>query len=162
MAAGALGSTPTDAAVRAAVELRLEMIRSLHSQTWAIPVLVELGRAGTLRGLVSDCSAETPELWTDSPLAPYFEAVSFSCTTGHRKAEPEAYLTAAHGLGVDPQDCVYVGDGGSYELTGASALGMSAIRFQPPENLRGDSIDEDSDWTGEVITDLTDLLRLLS
>lgn len=126
--ANRLGSTPTEAAVSAAVELRLEMTRRLHHRTWAVPALVQLGRAGTLRGLVSDCSAETPQIWSRSPLAPHFEALSFSCVTGHRKPEPEAYLAAVHQLGVDPQDCLYVGDGGSHELAGASALGFSAIR----------------------------------
>lgn len=154
-----LGSTPSEAAVSAAIELRLEMTRHLHRQTWAVRALDELGRAGTLRGLVSDCSAETPQIWSESPLAPYFEAMSFSCVTGYRKPEPEAYLVAVERLGVDPRDCLYVGDGGSRELTGATALGFSVIRFEPPVDLQGHPIDQEPDWSGNIITDLMDLVR---
>lgn len=157
-----LGVTPSDSAVAAAVELRLEMTRSLHERTWAVSVLRDLGSAGVARGLVSDCSAETPEIWADSPLSPHVEAVSFSCVTSHRKPEPEAYLTAVRALGVKPGDCVYVGDGGSYELTGAEALGMRPIRFQPPDDARGYSIDGDVGWSGEVISDLRDLISLVT
>jgi hypothetical protein len=39
---------------------------------------------------------------------------------------------------------------------------MSVIRFQPPDEARGDSIDGDFGWSGEVITDLEDLVRLLT
>lgn len=157
-----LGATPSDAAVSAAVELRLEMTIGLHRRTWAIPTLVELAHAGVPRGLVSDCSAETPQIWAASPLAPHFEAVSFSCVTGHRKPEPGAYLAAVRQLGIDPQDCLYVGDGGSHELTGATAIGFLAIRFTPPPTLQGDSIDDEHDWPGDVISDLMDVVRLLT
>lgn len=91
----------------------------------------------------------------------YFETVSFSCVTGHRKPEPEAYLIAVNALGIGPQECLYVGDGGSHELTGAERLGIQAIRFEPPMDGRGDVIDEDPDWTGDVITDLADLVACL-
>lgn len=157
-----LGAAPPEADVDAAVQLRLEMTRSLHQQTWAIPVLAEIRRAGLLRGLVSDCSAETPEIWPESPLAPYFDALSFSCVTGHRKPAPEAYLVAADELGVRPEDCVFVGDGGSYELTGAAALGMRTVRYLPADGRPGESIDEDPDWIGESVADLRDLLRIVT
>ncbi|MDQ2852981.1 MAG: HAD family hydrolase [Actinomycetota bacterium] len=160
--AARLGGTPSETALAAAVHLRLEMTRSLHRRTWAIPTLVEFARTGTLRGLVSDCSAETPTIWPDSPLAPHFEATSFSCVTGHRKPEPQAYLVAVEQLGVDPQDCLYVGDGGSRELTGAAALGFTAIRFDPPAHLLGDPIDQEHDWYATVISDLSDLIHLLT
>ncbi len=149
--ASRLGATPPSNAIDGAVALRLKMTHALHARTWAVPALDELGRAGILRGLVSDCSAETPAIWAESPLSPHLEAVSFSCHTGYRKPEPGAYLTAARALGVEPSECLFVGDGGSYELTGATALGMSAIRFIPPGESRGDSIDEDANWLGDVI-----------
>ncbi len=158
--AGELGATPSPDAVQAALELRLEMTRSLHSRTWALPALIELGRVGVLRAIVSDCSAETPTIWAESPLSSHLEAVSFSCQTGHRKPEPEAYLVAVARLGVDPSECLFVGDGGSHELAGATELGMTAIRFIPPIGARGESIDEDTAWSGHTISDLIDLVAL--
>ncbi|MGN6332671.1 MAG: HAD family hydrolase [Motilibacteraceae bacterium] len=157
-----LGAHPSEAAVDAAVELRLEPTRSLHGRTWAVPALAGLARRGIARGLVSDCSAETPLLWPDSPLAPYLDAVSFSCLTGHRKPEPEAYLTATRALGVDPHECLFVGDGGSRELSGAVALGMTAVRFTPPGRTEGDTVDMEVRWEGGRIGDLAELLDLLA
>ncbi|HEU4674997.1 MAG TPA: HAD family hydrolase [Motilibacteraceae bacterium] len=156
-----LGAHPSDAAVDTAVQLRLELTRSLHRGAWALPVLAALARLGFARGLVSDCSAETPLLWPDSPLAPYLDAVSFSCLTGHRKPEPEAYLTATRALGVDPRECLFVGDGGSRELTGAAALGMTAVRFAPPGHPLGEAVDVDADWVGVELGDLGELGGLL-
>ena len=156
-----LGVDPTAAQVDAAVEFRLGMTRSLHQRTWAIPALTELRQAGVPCGLVSDCSAETLEIWSDSPLAPYFDGLSLSCVTGYRKPAPEAYTTAMKALQVQPEECIYIGDGGSYELKGATALGIRAVRFVPPDALRGESIDEELDWTGEVVTDLVDLLPMV-
>ena len=157
-----LGAAPAAESVDAAVEMRLDMTRTLHAQSWALPALTELGRAGVLRGLVSDCSAETPTIWAESPLSPLLEAVSFSCVTGHRKPEPEAYLYAVDSLAVDVAECIFVGDGGSRELTGAAALGMRAIRFVAPDGSRGEPIDEDDEWPGESVDDLMDVVRLFA
>ena len=157
--AGQLGAEPGNEAIDAAVELRLAMTRQLHDDTWALDALTELGHAGFRLGLVSDCSAETPTIWPASPLSAHFEALSFSCLTGHRKPEPEAYLTAVRQLGVRPEECMFVGDGGSFELTGARELGIEAYRFVGKSDDLGESIDEDDGWAGVTITDLHDLLR---
>lgn len=66
------------------------------------------------------------------------------------------------GLGVQRHECVFVGDGGSFELTGAAELGMEVHRFRAPNNDEGDSIDKDEGWTGRTFTDLTDLVAATS
>ncbi len=43
------------------------------------------------------------------------------------------YETACAHLGVDPGECLYVGDGGSQELSGATAVGMTAFRLTAPD-----------------------------
>lgn len=156
-----LGADPPEPAVEAAVELRLDLTRALHARTWAVPVLAQLGRAGVLRGLVSDCSAETPAVWSESPLSPHLDAVSFSCLTGHRKPAHEAYEVALRQLGVEAGECLYVGDGGSRELTGATALGMAALRYAPGGAVGGDVVDQDLGWSGGSIGDLAELPGLL-
>lgn len=156
--AGQLGAEPTGDAVDAAVELRLAMTRQLHQGTWGLGTLTALRRAGLLIGLVSDCSAETPAIWPQSPIASLTHAVSFSCITGHRKPEPEAYLSVVRDLGVEPHECVFVGDGGSFELSGASGLGMATYRFRAECTDPGDAIDQDEAWAGPTISDLTELV----
>jgi putative hydrolase of the HAD superfamily len=152
-----LGGEPDDRALSIATQRRLAMTRGLHDQTWALPALQALRAGGCRLGLVSDCSAETPEVWPDSPLAPHFAATSFSCETGRCKPDPECYLVAARALGVPAAECVYVGDGGSRELTGASALGMSVFRYAPPGSELGDAHDADRDWSGPTLGDLSEL-----
>lgn len=157
-----LGAEPDDAAIEAAVELRLAMTRGLHQQAWCLNELAALRQQGLRLGLVSDCSAETPRIWPESPLSSYFDALSFSCVTGHRKPEAEAYLTAVRQLGLEPANCVFIGDGGSHELTGAAALGMQVYRFRPTHSNLGDLIDEDDEWVGHTVTDFHDLAAVMS
>lgn len=51
-----------------------------------------------------------------------------SCRTGHRKPEPEAYLGAAHTLGLQPEDCFFVDDR-PVNVEAALAVGMPAVVF---------------------------------
>jgi putative hydrolase of the HAD superfamily len=156
-----LGGEPSSDSVDRAALRRLTFTHELLSQTWAIPALQVLTASGIRVGVVSDCSAETPEIWDQSPIAPYAEATSFSCLTGTRKPAPEAYLIATRALQVDPTDCVFVGDGGSNELTGAESLGMTTYRYTPTNPEARTIIDPDLDWNGPEIRDLGELKSIL-
>jgi putative hydrolase of the HAD superfamily len=59
-----------------------------------------------------------------------------------------------------PEETLYVGDGGSSELSGATAMGMRAVllRIDHERHVR---YDEEVDWRGEVITDLATVPELL-
>lgn len=156
-----LGAEPFSAHVETAALRRINLTRRLLAQTWAIPALEALTAAGIRIGVVSDCSAETPEIWNESPIATYAEVTSFSCVTGIRKPTPEAYLVATRTLQVDPTDCVFVGDGGSTELTGAESLGMTTYRFAPRDPEARTIVDPDLDWSGPEIRDLAQLTSIL-
>lgn len=156
--AGRLGADPAPDSRHRAAARRLEFTASLHARTWALPVLTRLRERGVPVGLVTDCTVETPMVWDTGPLAGFFGAVSMSCLTGVRKPDPDAYLRATSDLGVDPDDCVFVGDGGSHELSGAAALGMTVRRYASPHS--GDRVDPD-DWVGPTIDDLSLVLGLL-
>lgn len=150
--AGRLGAEPDEEAVAAAIGRRLDFTLSLHGATWALPALRAIRRAGLRVGVVSDCTAETPMLWQESPLATYVEATSFSCETKIRKPAAEAYLVVVKALEVTAAECVYVDDG-TDALTGAAELGMRAVRYLP----EGD----DEEWDGETVADLEELLPLI-
>lgn len=81
-------------------------------------------------GLVSNADKMEIEAWDTTELAKRFEAAVFSCHCGYVKPEPEIYLTACRALGVSPEDCVFVGDGGSDELTGAKNVGMIPVQMK--------------------------------
>jgi len=108
--------------------------------------------------LVSDASSETPALWPESPLASRVPVTAFSCLVGVRKPDPEIYLHATRRLGVDPVQCVYVGDGGGGELTGAAALGMDVVRLRTADDAASGRYDDDAGFTGPEIATLAALL----
>jgi putative hydrolase of the HAD superfamily len=131
----AAGALPTAAQMRLAATRRRTLAREL---LWPSPgtleALDELHTAGWRLGLVTNCSAETPEQWKRTPFATRFDALGFSCELGVAKPNPAIYLAVCSFLNVAPTDCVYVGDGADDELSGAAKLGMSVIRtveFQP-------------------------------
>jgi putative hydrolase of the HAD superfamily len=156
-----LGAHPSNECLETAIHRRLALTRRLLSQTWAIPALDALTVAGVRIAVISDCSAETPEIWHESPIAKYVEVTSFSCVTGTRKPAPESYLVATRALQADPTDCVFVGDGGSNELTGAESLGMTTYRFTSGSPEPRTIVDPDLDWNGPVIRDLAELTSIL-
>ena len=53
------------------------------------------------------------------------------------KPDPRIYEMAVEGLGVAAEECLYVGDGTSNELTGASRVGMTAVLMRAPHDQGG-------------------------
>jgi putative hydrolase of the HAD superfamily len=117
-----------------AVRIRMEFSRvGLVALPGALEALTTLRRRGYRLGLISDCSAETPQLWETLPFAPLIEAPVFSCAVGYLKPDPRIYQIACERLGVAPDDCLYIGDRPE-EVIGARAVGMRAIRVRPPHD----------------------------
>ena len=56
------------------------------------------------------------------------DSIVLSCETGLVKPDPEIFMLCSARLGVHPEDCLYVGDGGSDELRGASMVGMTPVQ----------------------------------
>ena len=108
------------------VETKVECFHHLHPQI--IPMLENLKKQGLKIGLISNCYFEEAKVIRDSELFPYFDAVCLSCELGIRKPEEEIYKVCMKELSVGAPECVYVGDGGSYELETAKKLGMKPIQ----------------------------------
>ena len=123
----------------------------------ALGVIGRLRSAGFRIGLVSDCTTELPDAWSRLPLAAVVDAPVFSCVEGTRKPDPRLFRKVAADLGTEPGRCVYVGDGGGRELTGASRVGMRAVLLAGPDWHAHRDHNRESDWTGERIGSLTEL-----
>ena len=80
--------------------------------------------------LLSNCYIEEVAAWPRSPLAPHFAGAAFSYAIGFRKPDRDAYLAATGLLGLGPEDCAFVGNGGSNELGGARAAGFGLVVHQ--------------------------------
>lgn len=115
--------------IREAARVRPDRFRAalLRPRPEVTAGLAQLREAGLRLGLISNAGLDEIEAWPESPLAPFFDAALFSCHEGIMKPEPEIYRRAAARLGVPPDQCLYVGDGGSQEHEGASAVGMPTV-----------------------------------
>ena len=155
-----LGANVSDTNVKSAAQIRNSFTaRSVIPRAGSLETLSGLKSKGLKIGLISDCSREVPTVWVDTPFAPLFDVTVFSCVVGIRKPDPRIYHIATGQLGVRPQSCLYIGDGSSQELTGASNVGMHPFLLR-----MGDSdayqIDRE-DWNGPAISSLREILTLL-
>ena len=150
--------------IQQAARIRFDFtVRSMVPRAGAIELLSALKTSGYKTGLISDCSAELPAIWEDTPFAPLIDVAIFSCTVGLRKPDQRIYLKAAQQLGIEPQACLYVGDGSSRELTGAAQAGMHPVLIRVPDEDSADAhqIDKE-DWNGPAISSLREVLDLVS
>ena len=78
-------------------------------------------------GLISNADCIDCKYWNQSPLFRYFNDSIFSCNVGLLKPDRQIYNLAMQRLDVSPDQCLYVGDGGSNELYGAKSAGMGTV-----------------------------------
>jgi putative hydrolase of the HAD superfamily len=152
------GGVPTPDQIALASDLRLAFARDQLGDTRSQRNLAALKQQGAMIGVVTDCSVETPMAWPTSWLHKFVDAVTFSCEVGLRKPDPEMYLSVTRNLNVRPEECLFVGDGGSSELSGARSLGMDTKLLADPKLSDTDRIDEELDWRGGVIHSLAELV----
>ena len=120
----------TDALLEKIVQKRIstkeECFKHLHPEI--ITMLTKLKEEGILLGLISNCFSEEAEVIRKSMLFPYFDKVCLSYEEGVQKPDEEIYRRCMAGLGVAPEECIYIGDGGSQELETARNIGMNAMQ----------------------------------
>ena len=150
-------AVPLDGArIRAALEIRRTALTDMFvARPDAAPTLQQLRALGYRVGLLTNCTSEIPQLWLRSPLSPLMDAAVFSCVEGLRKPELAVYQLAASRLGVEKNDCVFVGDGADSELDGACAAEMRAVLLRTGDTHAPEA------WAGPDIQRLSDLIALL-
>lgn len=156
------GVHPSDRALRAAVVSRHRAIRAdTRLRADAVPVLAALRERGVRTGVISDCTHELPAFLPQLPVAPLLDVRVFSVQVGRCKPDAALYLTACGLLGLTPGDCLYVGDGGSQELTGAEQTGMTAVRLAAPDLAEHLVFNADRQWRGTTLGTLREVLDLV-
>jgi putative hydrolase of the HAD superfamily len=156
-----LGRSPTAEQVTEAVRLRTNAIRAnTRLRPDAVGTLWTLQAAGLRVGLVSDCTDELPDLVAEMPVAELLDAAVFSIHLGVGKPAATLFLTASRRLGVAPSRCLYVGDGGGRELSGARAAGMTAVRLTTPDLAEHLVFDPEPEWAGQTVPSLDAVLDL--
>jgi putative hydrolase of the HAD superfamily len=141
-----------------------EFMRASLRSLWpdALPVLRQIRDAGYRTGLITNCPPDIPALWPESDLAPLIDVAVFSSEAGLRKPDPRIYQLACRELGVEPEECVFVGDGGSSEISGAAAAGMFAVQLRAPVDAVTAGILAQEDWDGRTVSTLSELLSIVT
>ncbi len=159
----AIGLRVSETAISGAARLCSEFSRrTLRPRPDALPTLARLRSLGLQTALISDCSPDVPVLWPTTPFAQAIDHPLFSCVEGLTKPDPAIYLRACERLGVEPRVCVYVGDGGNHELSGAKRVGMRAILIKLPKETSAWHRSESDTWRGEAIQTLSELPSLVT
>jgi putative hydrolase of the HAD superfamily len=146
-----------------AFDLRMDFSRhTTIPREGSVEVLATLRKDGYKTGLISDCTGEIPLIWDETPFANLFDVKIFSCVVKTKKPDPRIYRMAIDHLKVKPEECLYVGDGSSKELTGALKMGMHPVRIRSPHDRDEEHfMEREDDWTGPKIAYLEEVLDLV-
>ena len=145
--------------VAAAATLRRDWtLEHLVPRPDAVSTLEELRRRGHRLGMISACSQEVPDVWDRTPFGPLFDSAVFSCSVGVSKPDPRIYERSCEGLGVEPAESLFIGDGANDELPGAERVGMTALQLRAP----GEPLTTEGErWKGRYVERLSDVLELV-
>jgi putative hydrolase of the HAD superfamily len=163
-----LGVSVNDKQLSAAAEIRQNLGRQsmMVPRPGSLDTLIKLRENNYKIGLISDCSPSVPEIWPDTQFATLFDVTVLSCLVGMKKPDPEIYKLAASKLKVKCTDCLFIGNGGSNEISGAYAADMHPVLILPEDDtkeylLPSDDIREFARSHGKIISSLEEVLSLV-
>ena len=159
-----LGVKADRAQIKQTVFLKDEFTRnSIIPEPEVLEALDLLKRNNLRIGLMTNCNSAVPRFFPESPLAQYIDAPVFSCEEGIKKPSPRIYEIACERLKVEPQVCLYVGDGSDKELTTAAALGMLPILKRTDlTDVYDPHRPEVENWQGRIIDEISELCNIIS
>lgn len=110
-------------------------------------VLAALRRQGCRLAAVSNWDSRLPGILEGLSLAGHFDALLVSALEGVEKPSPVIFHRAAAQLGVEPGDCLHVGDSPLDDYRGAESAGMTSVLLDR-HNLFSDGYRRISDLRG--------------
>jgi putative hydrolase of the HAD superfamily len=118
-----------DELIRRATQSRIERFAAALANIPANTkeVLQRLKEAQKKIGLLSNADVAEIYAWPQCPVRHLFDSAIFSCEVGFVKPEKAIYEASLKDLNVRAEEAVFVGDGGSHELEGAKAAGITAV-----------------------------------
>jgi putative hydrolase of the HAD superfamily len=120
-------------------------------------VLEGLARAGLHIGLVTNGKSAVQQRKIEQlGVRKRISALAISGELGVAKPDPRIFRSALAQLGVEPEDCAFVGDHPENDVLAPTALGMRAIWFRGTVRWPSDAVP-----ARESVTTLAELLPLL-
>jgi len=116
-----------------AIAARLEALnaqRSLWSTTypWVRETLSWLATHGYRMSIISNADGRVAQEFARLGLAAHFEAIFDSHVVGYSKPDARIFQHAMSELGLQPEDCIYVGDMYYVDVLGANRAGMAGLQ----------------------------------
>lgn len=136
----------------------------IHVEHEILDTLGLLKNNGYKLCLISNADVIDKKYWEQSPLAPFFDHVIFSCDVASLKPNQLIYEIALERMATSACQCVFVGDGGSNELYGAKTIGMTCVmteHFLRRDKEARENILSHADFAIGHILELPPLLELL-
>lgn len=128
---------------------KLRMFEETHT------TLAALKQRGCRMGVVSNLwPFPVNAIFARHKLAQYFEHKIYSFETGGKKPDPAIFLDACRRFGVEPSQCLMIGDSPSSDIAGARAIGMPAVLIS-----RSGSVPHALPEGTRVIASLSELLN---
>ena len=146
--------------IRDATEQRIHRFERilLNVPDTTISTLMALRQSGLKTALVTNADTIETRAWDKSPLAPLFDVTVMSWEVGFVKPDARIYNHCLNLLSVPAAKGVFVGDGGSRELSGAKAVGLTAVfaKGLMPELTEQEvqSREDDADFTIDGLHEL--------
>ena len=110
------------------VESKRDVFDADQMHPGILPMLKALKDKGLKIALISNCYSEEARAIRSSEIFPYIDVPILSYEQHVCKPEPEIFEKCLQELGLSPQECLYVGDGGSNELSAAKEVGMQPVQ----------------------------------
>lgn len=126
-----------------------------------LDVLSDLKKSRKRLCLISNADVIDAMYWDQSPLSRFFDYAVFSYEVGYLKPETEIYRIALERMNARPEECIFIGDGGSEELSGAKEAGIRTIltsHLLKKSNKMQNKIKEFADYS---IEDFAEVRRIL-
>lgn len=151
--------------------IQIEQVVTLHCEFSESTLIIEskvldaldtLKSDGLLLGLITNCRPPIPSAFLKSSLVQYIDVPVFSCEERVKKPSRRIYEITCERLKVQPQECLYVGDGSGEELTGAAAVGMLPILKRADLTDVYDPHRSDvENWQGHIIDEISELCTII-
>jgi HAD superfamily hydrolase (TIGR01509 family) len=124
--------------------------------------VLTLFRRGYRLGMVSNTtsSVEVPRTLDECGISGCFETVVLSCVEGIRKPDPRILLEATRRMGVQPDQCAYIGDRPDRDVAAARAAGFGrAVLLRDPRNYSNPALKNEL-VADDTIHNLKELLEI--
>ena len=93
----------------------------------ALPAIEAVRAAGVRVGVLSNFSYALSMTLDELGLQRLLDPIVVSAQVGFEKPDPRIFFAAAHAVGVEPSDCVLVGDDLINDIHGAQGVGMPSV-----------------------------------